>query len=95
MTATACPTGVEKYFQAENGLNLVLTVDEVIQHYVEKALDTVQANTQADRVLAIVMDPKTGDILAMGVTPDYDPNNPRVPTTSGGAALLRQPFRQG
>ena len=33
--------GVEKYFNAENGLNLVLTIDEVIQHYVEKALDTV------------------------------------------------------
>ena len=80
--------GVEKYFQAENGLNLVLTVDEVIQHYVEKALDTVQANTQADRVMCIVMDPKTGDILAMGVTPDYDPNNPRVPITSGGAAYV-------
>ena len=80
--------GVEKYFQAENGMNLVLTVDEVIQHYVEKALDTVQANTQADRVLCICMDPKTGDILAMGVTPDYDPNNPRVPTTTEGAAYV-------
>lgn len=80
--------GVEKYFQAENGLNLVLTIDEVIQHYVEKALETVQANTQADRVMCIVMDPKTGDILAMGVTPDYDPNNPRVPLTSEGAAYV-------
>ena len=80
--------GVEKYFEAENGLNLILTVDEVIQHYVEKALDTVQANTQADRVLCVVMDPKTGDILAMATTPDYDPNNPRVPLTSGGAAYV-------
>lgn len=80
--------GVEKYFQAENGLNLVLTIDEVIQHYVEKALETVQANTQADRVMCIVMDPKTGDILAMSVTPDYDPNNPRVPLTSEGAAYV-------
>lgn len=71
--------GVEKYFQAENGLNLVLTIDEVIQHYVEKSLDTVQVNTQAERVMCIVMDPKTGDILAMAMTPDYDPNNSRVP----------------
>ena len=80
--------GVEKYFQAENGLNVVLTIDEVIQHYVEKALDTVQANTQADRVMSIVMDPKTGDILAMGVTPDYDPNNPRVPLSPEEAAYV-------
>ena len=80
--------GVEKYFQAENGLNVVLTIDEVIQHYVEKALDTVQANTQADRVMSIVMDPKTGDILAMGVTPDYDPNKPRVPLSPEEAAYV-------
>ncbi|MEL7654974.1 MAG: penicillin-binding transpeptidase domain-containing protein [Bacillota bacterium] len=80
--------GVEKYFQAENGLNLVLTIDEVIQHYVEKALDTVQANTQADRVMCVIMDPKTGDILAMAMTPDYDPNSPRVPLTTGGAAYV-------
>ncbi|MGN0710907.1 MAG: peptidoglycan D,D-transpeptidase FtsI family protein, partial [Anaerovoracaceae bacterium] len=80
--------GMEKYYQAEDGLNLVLTIDEVIQHYVEKALDTVQANTQADRVMCIMMDPKTGDILAMGMTPDYDPNNPRVPMTTEGAVYL-------
>lgn len=80
--------GMEKYYQAEDGLNLVLTIDEVIQHYVEKALDTVQVNTQADRVMCIMMDPKTGDILAMGMTPDYDPNNPRVPTTTEGAVYL-------
>ncbi|HML37349.1 MAG TPA: penicillin-binding transpeptidase domain-containing protein [Bacillota bacterium] len=80
--------GLEKYYQAENGLNLVLTIDEVIQHYVEKALDTVQANTDADRVMAVMMNPKTGDILAMGVTPDYDPNNPRVPLKPEEAAYL-------
>lgn len=72
--------GVEKYYQAEDGLNLVLTIDEVIQHYVEKAMDQVQANTKAKRVMCIAMQPKTGEILAMGVTPDFDPNDPRTPT---------------
>lgn len=80
--------GEEKYYQAENGLNVVLTIDEVIQHYVENALDTVQEKTQADRVMAIVMDPKTGDILAMGMTPDYDPNNPRLPLATDAAAYV-------
>ena len=56
--------GVEKYYQAEDGLSLVLTIDEVIQHYVEKAIGTVQANTQAKRVLCLVMDPRTGDVRA-------------------------------
>ncbi len=71
--------GVEKYYQAEDGLSLVLTIDEVIQHYVEKSISTVQANTQAKRVMCLVMDPKTGDVLAMAVTPDFDPNDPRTP----------------
>lgn len=72
--------GVEKYFQAEDGLNLVLTIDEVIQHYVEKALEQVQTNTSAKRVMCIAMQPKTGEILALAVTPDFDPNDPRTPT---------------
>lgn len=74
------PYGVEKYYKPENGLNVVLTIDEVIQHFTEKALDSALAQTQAKKVIAIVMDPKTGDILAMATKPDFDPNNPRVPT---------------
>ena len=73
------PYGVEKYYEPENGLNVVLTIDEVIQHFTEKAMETALAETQALRVMAIVMQPKTGDILAMSVKPDYDPNTPRIP----------------
>ncbi|MEA4989069.1 MAG: penicillin-binding transpeptidase domain-containing protein [Anaerovorax sp.] len=80
--------GMEKYFQAEDGLNVVLTIDEVIQHYVEKALDQVQADTQATQVWCIVMDPKTGEILAMAMSPDYDPNNARVPLDPQQAAYV-------
>ena len=80
--------GVEKYYKAEDGLSLVLTIDEVIQHYVEKALTTVQVNTQADRAMCIVMSPKTGEILAMAMTPDYDPNNPRVPISTEAALYV-------
>ncbi len=71
--------GTEKYFEAENGLNVVLTIDEVIEHFVEKAIETAWEKTQAKKVMAIVMDPKTGDILAMSSYPDYDPNNSREP----------------
>lgn len=72
-------SGVDKYYEAENGLNVVLTIDEVIQHFTEKALNNALSATNAKRVFGIVMDPKTGDILAMSVKPDYDPNNPRIP----------------
>ena len=71
--------GTEKYFEAENGLNIVLTIDEAIQHFAEKALDEALAQTKAKRVFAIVMQPKTGDVLAMVVKPDFDPNNARIP----------------
>jgi len=80
--------GIEKYYKAEDGLNVVLTIDEVIQHYVEKALETVMQNTQADRAMCLVMDPKTGEVLAMAMLPTFDPNNPRVPLDPGEAAYV-------
>ncbi len=80
--------GVEKYYQAEDGLNVMLTIDEIIQHYAEKSIDTVREKTDADRVMCLIMDPKTGDILAMAITPGYDPNNPRVPLDETEAAYV-------
>ncbi len=71
--------GIEKYYSAEDGYSIVLTIDEIIQHYVEKAVKQVQANTDADRTMAIVMSPKTGDVLAMASYPDFDLNDPRTP----------------
>lgn len=71
--------GDETYYQEENGLGLVLTIDENIQHYVEKAIEQVQKNTRSDRVMAIMMSPKTGEILALAQTPEFDPNNAKTP----------------
>lgn len=71
--------GVEKYYSAEDGYSIVLTIDEVIQHYVEKAVKQVRENTNAERAMAIVTNPKTGDILAMASYPDFDLNDPRTP----------------
>jgi len=78
--------GTEKFYSAEDGVNLVLTIDEVIQHYVEKTLIEVMEETKADRVICLVMDPKTGDILAMASLPDFDPNDPRTPLDPDEAA---------
>ena len=65
----------EEYHAAQNGLNVVTTLDETIQYYVEKALQEGMEKTKAKRIMCLVMDPKTGDILASAVTPGYDPNN--------------------
>jgi len=62
---------------AEDGKSLVLTIDEVVQHYLEKALETALiAHNPAKRISGIVMDTNTGEILAMATKEDFDPNNP-------------------
>nr|HPO05415.1 penicillin-binding transpeptidase domain-containing protein [Bacillota bacterium] len=80
--------GVEKYFKAEDGLSVMLTIDEVIQHYVEKSIKQVQENTQAKRVFCLMMDPRSGDVLAMAMTPEFDPNNPRIPLDPADASYV-------
>lgn len=73
--------GGETYHQADDGQGLVLTIDETIQHYAEKSIKKVQKTTKSDRVMCILMDPKTGDILAMAQTPEFDPNDAKTPVS--------------
>ncbi len=80
--------GIRKYFPPEDGYSIMLTIDEVIQHFVEKNIEAVMERTKAKRVFCLIMDPKTGDIIAMASTPDFDPNNPRVPLDEDEAAKL-------
>jgi len=71
--------GDQLYFEAQDGYNLLLTTDEVIGHYVEDALDAAMESTNADKITCVVMEPDTGNILAMSTVPDYDPNEPYRP----------------
>lgn len=73
------PYGGEKIYDPEDGLNVVLTLDETIQHFAEKYAKKALTETKAENVSIIVMEPQTGDILAMTNMPQYDPNNPREP----------------
>lgn len=72
--------GREEYHEAQDGLNVVTTLDEAIQHYAEKAIDEGMEKTGAERIMCLIMDPETGDILASAVTPGFDPNNATVPS---------------
>lgn len=58
---------------AENGKNVVLTIDRNIQSKVEQALVDGAKRSGATHVGAVVMDPKTGRVLAMANTPTYNP----------------------
>ena len=64
-------------FAAKDGSNLVLSLDVNIQEIVERYLnEAIAANTVENRGCAIVMNVKTGAILAMASKPDFDPNTP-------------------
>ena len=71
--------GSQKYYEAQDGLNVVLTIDEAIQYYAEKALAEGMEETDAEKIMCLIMDPKTGEILASAVTPGFDPNDATEP----------------
>ena len=63
-------------YEAKQGTSLVLTVDETIQRYLENALSSCYETSKANSCTGIVMDVKTGAILAMSTKGDFDPNDP-------------------
>lgn len=63
------------YVEPVNGMNIQLTIDLKIQQSVERELNNIVDMFAPDMALALVMNPKTGEILAMGSRPDYDPNH--------------------
>lgn len=87
-TGNSLSYGTERYYQPRDGYSVVLTLDANIQHIVEAALVQAQERTKANRVMCLVMDPKNGEILAMAQTPEFDPNDPRVPMDPAEAAAL-------
>ena len=68
--------GAQEYIEALDGGEVTLTIDYVIQSYVEQAAREALAVNNAKGVRIVAMDPRTGEILAMCTKPDYDPNNP-------------------
>lgn len=63
-------------YEAKQGTSLVLTIDETIQRYLENALSSCYETSKANSCTGIVMDVKTGAILAMSTKGDFDPNDP-------------------
>lgn len=70
----AVPVVFHQLALPQDGTHLVLTLDRNIQYLVERELAKAVADYRADSGTIIVMDPKTGAILAMASFPSYDPN---------------------
>lgn len=67
----------EQYVASENGSNIYLTIDSTVQTIVENYLEqAVKENSTSSGGNVIVMNPQSGDILAMATYPDYNLNEP-------------------
>ncbi len=81
----------EKYIEPENGYSLVTTLDETIQHYLEKRLEQAYVNDQITGYAAgIVMEVKTGKVLGMAKYPNFDLNDPFTLTNPTALTQLEQ-----
>ena len=67
----------EEYIASQTGYNVILTIDEVVQHFVESELEQACKDFDVENGAAcIVMNAKTGEILAMATYPNFDLNAP-------------------
>lgn len=71
-------SGYQMRVEPRAGDHIRLTIDSIVQHFLETQTEKAFNQLGAKRVIAIAMDPKTGDILAMSSKPDYNLNNPRI-----------------
>ncbi|ADQ07626.1 stage V sporulation protein D [Caldicellulosiruptor hydrothermalis 108] len=72
----AAPFSEEFFKKPIDGYDLMLTIDETIQHFAEKYAQKALYDNKAKSVTIIVEKVKTGEILAMTSKPDFDPNKP-------------------
>lgn len=75
------PQGERRYLAPVDGDSLYLTIDQNIQYIVERELEKAVHDTGSKRGMAIVVDPRTGEILATAGYPRFDPNEyPNYPS---------------
>lgn len=69
------PASTRVHKRSHPGQDVYLTIDKMIQHIAEKELARCLADTGAQAGSVVVMDPRTGEILALANQPDFDPNH--------------------
>ena len=88
---TAMSFQYEEYYDAQNGQNVVLTIDETIQQVLENHLQTAVIDGKIEnRGAGIVYNIKTGEILAMATMGDFDLNDPFLITDEGALKRIEE-----
>lgn len=88
-------TGINEQ-AAVNGTSVETTIDSKIQYSAQQAIDDAVANTKAALGTVVVMDPRSGAILALATSESFDPNNPGTATSAElGDAALSDVFEPG
>jgi cell division protein FtsI (penicillin-binding protein 3) len=78
------------------GQGIVLTIDATIQYLAEKEVDAAWRRTRAKSAMAVAMDPRTGEILAMAIRPTFNPNRfAGAPDDDRRARAVTDPFEPG
>lgn len=81
----------DAYYSAVDGYSLMLTLDEVLQHYLEKNLELCVSQHQVvNRACGIIMNCNTGAVLAMATAPSFDLNSPSELKSSYDLQLLEE-----
>lgn len=79
-----------------DGYSLVLTIDQVVQYIVEREIEKIFEKYRAKGAMIVVLDVKTGEILALANRPTYDLNDPsRYPTDSRRNRVITDYFEPG
>jgi cell division protein FtsI (penicillin-binding protein 3) len=78
------------------GRDVRLTIDRDIQYVAQKAVAKAVKATSAQSGTVIVLDPRSGDVLAMATVPTFDPNHPAAaPASARGNRALSEPYEPG
>ncbi len=72
------PDPKEMIVAPENGKNVYLTLDQKIQTFLESAMSYAEKEYEPENIIGVVADAKTGEILAMGTRPSFDPNTREI-----------------
>ncbi|MGG5253047.1 penicillin-binding protein [Neobacillus sp. SM06] len=88
------PSDKPKVTPAKDGDDIYLTLDKNIQIFLEDALNNVEKEYKPAKMVAIVADPKTGNILGMGQRPTFDPKT-KVGITESWYNQALEPFEPG